>query len=169
MPHFEFECLNPNCGLHFEKRYDYRVADGITVIDDPEMQDCIECGSKTDQLWSTCTMRPDTFWSGVYQEAVGQHFTSESKYREHLKRNNLEVIGDRTDREGLEKQAAQGLKEKDQKADKNLTEFILEETKGEEFCETGTVKERNKKRQKRLEMESAHPEDVFHDPAFTHV
>lgn len=166
MPCYEFECDDPKCGHKFEKIYLPRISDEMVITDDPEQQTCEKCDDHASLLWSLTVNRPDSFWSGIYMSAVGEYFTSESKYKDHLKRNDLEVIGDRTDREGLAKQATQGMKEKDIKSAKQLDKFLIEETKNEEWGPTGTVKERRKKEQKLREAESANPQDVAIDPAF---
>lgn len=166
MPNYEFECTNPDCACKFIVYYGWRVADGVNVLDDPGMQDCPKCDSHADQLFSLTVMRPDTFWNGIYMNAVGKYFDSESKYKAYLKENQFEIIGDRTDRESHTKEVRQANKEKDARHAKELDNFLIEETKHEEWGATGTVKERRKKEQKRLEMESAHPEDVAIDPAF---
>ena len=167
MPVYEFECENKECPVcQFKALYLWRDSDGVNVLDDPDLQECPECGGLAIHLYSLATMRPDTFWNGIYMESVGEYFTSESKYREHLKRNEFVQIGDRTDREGLTKWAREANRDKDKKKERELDKFLVEETKNEEWGITGTVGERNRKERKIREMESAHPEDVAIDPAF---
>lgn len=175
MPNYEFECDDPKCGHRFVEYYGWRVADGVNVLADPDMQDCPECQSHATQLYSLTVMRPDTHWNGVYFENTDYYSTSKAKYDRWCKshwENDFErhfvEIGDRTDREGMKKDCESAEKSKDRRREKELERFLVEEYAGVDIEQDGctTVKEKRKKEQKRKEMESAHPEDVMIDPAF---
>jgi hypothetical protein len=167
MPDYEFECTNGQCGHTFHKLYTWRVADGINVLDDPDMQDCEKCGSHADQLFSLCKMKPDRFWAGFYDDRLDKYWTSESRFNKHLKENELEFIGDRTDRESLTKIASNANKEKDVKHERAVEKAIVDTLAWQdEWGDFGTVKQRNKKARERARLESECPADVFEDPAF---
>jgi hypothetical protein len=168
MPVYEFECDHTEtCGHKFQVLYRWRTADGINILDDPEQQDCPECGEHASQLWSLTTMRPDRFWAGFYDDRLDKYWTSESRFNKHLKENDLAFIGDRTDRESLTKIAEEGIKSKDRKAEKMVEKTIIEELAWkDEYGDYGTVKQRNKKARERARLESECPADVFEDPAF---
>jgi len=167
MPEYEFECDNQKCGYTFKELYVWRVSDGINVLDDPDHQDCPKCGKHSTQLFSLTTMRPDRFWFGYYDDRLDEYWTSESKFNQHLKDNDLVFIGDRTDREGLTKMAEEGMKAKDRKAMKDVEKQIIEDHAWkDEYGDYGTVRERNKKARERARLESECPSDVFEDPAF---
>lgn len=165
MPIYTFYCKN--CRTTHETLYRWLCRDGMAVLPDTDFEECPDCGEYScEQLPDLVTMRPDTFWNGVYIPAIGMHTSSKSQYRRMLKEKQLEVIGDRTDRESLAKVAEQGVKEKDKKAERQLEGVIRDLFREEEFGLTGTVKERRKKQQKISEAESANPNDVFEDAAF---
>lgn len=167
MPVYEFECDDPKCGCKFKKLYMHRISDGCTVLDDPDMQDCPDCGEHATQLWSTVTMRPDRFWAGFYDDRLDKYWTSESRFNKHLKQNELEFLGDRTDRESLTKIASNARKDKEKKAEKAVEKAIVDELAWkDEYGDYGTVKQRNKKARERARLESECPADVFEDPAF---
>ena len=167
MPVYEFECDNKECGHEFKVLYQWRSADGINVLDDPDQQDCPECGEHAIHLFSLCKMKPDRFWFGYYDDRLDKYWTSESRFNKHLKQNDLEFIGDRTDREGLTKMAEEGMKSKDRKAEKAVEKAVIEELAWkDEYGDYGTVKQRNKKARERARLESECPADVFEDPAF---
>lgn len=169
MPIYEFECCNNsgNCGHKFAVMYNWRDADGITVLDDPDMQLCVKCGDNTDQLFSRCLMKPDRFWAGLVDDRLDKYWTSESRFNKYLKDNDLLFIGDRTDREGLTKMAEQGMREKDKKAEKDVDNVIIDTLAWkDEFGLTGTVKQRNKRARAIALAESADSSLVCEDPAF---
>lgn len=167
MPEYQFECDNQECGHTFHKLYMWRVADGINVLDDPDMQDCPLCSAHATQLFSRCLMKPDRFWSGIVDDRLDKYWTSESRFNKHLKENDLVFLGDRTDREGLTKMAENGMKEKDKKAEKAVEKAIIDNLAWkDEWGDFGTVGQINRKRKKRLAMESEDSRDVFEDPAF---
>lgn len=168
MPQYQFECDDhKKCGHKFEKLYQWRVADGINVLDDPDMQDCPECGEHATQLWSTCLMKPDRFWAGLYDDRLNKYWTSESKFNQYLKDNDLVFIGDHTDREGLTKMAEEGMKAKDKKAERDIEKTIIDTLAWkDEWGFFGTPKEIEARRQEVARLESECPADVFEDPAF---
>lgn len=175
MPVYDFECTDPKCGCRFRVYYGWKTADGINYLDDPDMQNCIECDQKAEQLYSLTVMRPDTHWNGVYFENTDYYSTSKSQYdkwcKEHWEGDFLKhyvEIGDRTDRESLTKICNEAGVAKQKKQEKVLEQFLIEEYAGVDLHQDNcsTIKEKRKKEQKRKEAESAHPEDVYIDPAF---
>lgn len=167
MPEYEFCCDNEKCDHKFRVLYQWRVADGINVLDDPDMQDCPECGEHATQLYSHCLMKPDRFWAGLFDDRLDTYWTSESRFNKHLKDNDLVFLGDRTDRESLKKIAEKGMKEKDKKAEKDVEKCIIDTLAWkDEWGDYGTVGERNRKRKKRLAMESEDRRLVCEDPVF---
>lgn len=176
MPEYEFECDDPKCGHTFTEYYDWRVADGVNVLDDPNMQDCPKCDSHATQLFSLTVMRPDSHWNGVYFETTDYYSTSKAKYDrwcKHHWENDFErsfvEVRDRDDKEGLAKDRESAGRSKDRKREKALEDFLIEEYAGVDIVQDGkplSSKEKRKKEQDRLNAESAHPEDLFIDPAF---
>ena len=169
MPQYEFECKDPECACQFLVYYGWRVADGMNVLDDPSMQACVECGGPTDHLWSLTTMRPDNEWAGYYFENLDYHSTSKSRREKWMKENGYIDIGDRTDKEGMQKWAREAGIDKDKKAERQLEKFLVEQLEGVDIKPQNShiiTKESRRREQQRLNMESAHPEDVFIDPAF---
>lgn len=165
MPLYDFHC--EPCDYDFEVYYGWRSSDGVNVTDDPDHQDCPRCGNHADQEASLTVMRPDRFWAGFYDDRLDKYWTSESRFHKHLKENELEFIGDRTDRESLTKIASEANKAKDKKAEKDVEKVIIDTLAWkDEYGDYGTVGERNKKARKRALMESECPADVFEDPAF---
>lgn len=175
MPLFDFECDDPKCGHTFTCYYGWRVADGVNVLDDSEMQDCPKCEAHATQLFSLTVMRPDSHWNGVYFETTDYYSTSKAKYDrwcKHHWENDFErsfvEVRDRDDKEGLAKDRESAGRSKDRKREKILEDFLIEEYAGVDLTQDNckTVGEKRKKEQKIKEAESAHPEDIFIDPAF---
>lgn len=151
--------------------YKARYIDGVVVTPDPDHQDCPDCKQPVEQLYSLTTMRPDTHWSGVYFDTTDYYSTSKSRYNKYMKDNGLVEIGDRTDREGLTKWAKESEKDKEKKREKLLDQFLIEELAGVDLDQSDgqshvVSREQRNKEEKKRNMESAHPEDVFIDPAF---
>lgn len=169
MPEYHFQCNNKDCKVHrFASIYMWKSADGINVLDDPTMQECPECGEICEfEEGYLSNMRPDRFWAGFYDDRLDKYWTSESRFNQHLKDNELVFLGDRTDREGLTKWAENSMKEKDVKHERAVEKAIVETMAWQdEWGDYGTVKERNKKARERARLESECPADVFEDPAF---
>jgi nitrogen fixation-related uncharacterized protein len=169
MPEYEFKCSDPECACKFLVYYGWKSGDGINYLDDPNMQECVECGAKADQLWSLTTMRPDDEWAGYYFQNLDYHSTSKSRREKWMKEKGYVDIGDRTDREGMAKWARDAGKYDDEKKERQLEKFLIDQLKDVDIGPQNShiiTRESRRKEQKRLEMESAHPEDVAIDPAF---
>ena len=169
MPEYHFHCKNDDCEVNkFAVLYMWKNVDGINVLDDPDAQDCLECGQPAEfEEGYLCDMRPDRFWAGIVDDRLDKYWTSESKFNQHLKDNDLLFIGDRTDREGLTKMAENGMKAKDKKAEKDVDNAVIDTLAWkDEWGITGTVKERNKRSRAIALAESADPSLVCEDPAF---
>jgi hypothetical protein len=161
----------------------------MNVLDDPAMQNCLKCEAHATQLFSLTVMRPDSHWNGVYFETTDYYSTSKAKYDrwcKHHWENDFErsfiEVGDRTDKEGLAKDRESAGRSKDRRHEKELERFLIQEYDEKELerfliqeyagvdieqDNCTSVKEKRKKEQKRKEMESACPDDIFIDPAFT--
>lgn len=166
MPIYKFYCNN--CKTNHETYYPWLYRDGMNVIADTDLEECPKCqGPVEKDNASLCTMRPDRFWRGVYDDRLNMYHTSESKFNKYLKQNDLAIIGDRTDREGMTKMAEEGMKAKDRKAEKDVQQGVIDALAWkDEWGDYGTVKERNRKVKERLRLESECPADVHEDAAF---
>lgn len=167
MPEYDFQCDDPKCNHIFIEYYGWKTDDGINFLDDPNMQNCPECKCHATQLFSKVVMRPDTHWNGVYFDTTDYYSTSKSKYERWMKHHweddmerSFEVIGDRTDRESLTKICREAEISKEKKREKILEDFLIEELAPVDMDQYHNDPEKMKN------LESAHPEDVFIDPAF---
>ena len=109
MPIYEYEC-EAGCGAFEMLR---------PLMDFDELGLCPECGGVGERLVSRVTMRPDTMWAGQVDSNYG-YFTSSAKLKAEMKRRNHVRVGDRTDREGMDKVAEQGAKNKEEKLNKEI-------------------------------------------------
>lgn len=77
--------------------------------------DCSRFGSRAAEL---ATMRPDKYWSG--QQTQYGFISSAKQLKQEMKRRNHVTVGDRTDREGMDKVAERAAVEKEQKMKKRI-------------------------------------------------
>lgn len=111
MPLYEFHCETDG---RFEALY-------------PRMQDvdyhpCPVCDIPAPLVPSLTVMRPDTYWAGHVTTNYG-YVTSSSQLKAEMKRRNHVVVGDRTDREGMDKVADDAIKAKDAKMKKDVRKW----------------------------------------------
>lgn len=81
-----------------------------------EHKPCPTCDVPAPLVPSLPVMKPDKYWAGVKDPNYG-YVTSASQLKNEMKRRNHVTVGDRTDREGMDKVAeeAQKAKEKEGK------------------------------------------------------
>src|SRR5262245_20864494 len=91
---------------------------------------CPVCGILCEWIPSRVTMRPDTLWAGHVDKNYG-YLTSATKRKEIMQRKNHITMGDRTDREAMEKVADEANKAKDEKLQKDMRKWS-EKTFGSE-------------------------------------
>lgn len=77
------------------------------------------CGRFGARMAELTTMRPDKFWSGAVDPNYG-YVTSASQLKQEMKRRNHVTIGDRTDREGMDKVAENAQKAKEDKLKRDM-------------------------------------------------
>ena len=114
MPLFDFQC--PVDGFRFEvlfKRTPKRMVNA---------RKCPQCGARSPVVWPKTVMRPDTYWAGHVTSNYG-YVTSATRLNQEMKRRNHVVIGDRTDREGMDKVADRAMEAKDAKLKKDTRKW----------------------------------------------
>lgn len=80
---------------------------------------CSRFGSRAAEL---TTMRPDKYWSGHVDSNYG-YITSASQLKQEMKRRNHVTIGDRTDREGMDKIAEAGAKAREERFKRGMRKW----------------------------------------------
>lgn len=75
------------------------------------------------RLPSLTIMKPDRYWSGQVVPGYG-YFTSESDLKKKMKAKGHVVVGDRTDREGMEKLAESGVRSRTERIDRDRRKWI---------------------------------------------
>jgi hypothetical protein len=103
MPLFEFLC---------EK--DGRFEALLPRLPDEEYHPCPVCDVPAPLVPSLPVMRPDALWAGHLDPDYG-YVTSASQVKAEMKRRNHVTIGDRADREGMDRIAEEAQKAKKEK------------------------------------------------------
>lgn len=131
MPIYEYECPKHKVfELYFHRPNDEEEINCPKCEDECEKEYMELSGYVIDpfvatRIFSTCTMKPDKYWSG---QVVGGHYvTSEKEANKFL--GNLEPAT-MENREYIAKRKSQRMKEWEEKRQEGLTEFLNQELSG---------------------------------------
>lgn len=113
MPIYEYDCSKSKCG-RFELIRPYTESD--------EKAKCPHCGKLCSRVPSLPVMRPDALWAGKVDASYG-YFTSAAKLKQEMKRRNHVTIGDRTDREGMDKVAEKAAEAREENNKKRIRDW----------------------------------------------
>lgn len=113
MPLYEFIC-----------RWDGAVEVLLPLSDwEREHAPCPQCGRKSKRFVSgECVMRPDSMWAG-HKTQYG-YFTSAGRLKQEMKRRNHVTVGDRTDREGMDKIAEKAAEAREENNKKRMRKVM---------------------------------------------
>src|SRR5262249_27535585 len=114
MPLYDFECP-------FHGRFE------LLLKEAPKgKRSCPQCNTRSPLVAPLTVMRPDPYWSGVMTGNYG-YVTSGSQVARIKKERNIVELGDRADREGMEKIASDARKAKRENFSKETRKFLEEQ------------------------------------------